>query len=50
MLIKIIKTYNPKFIEGTTCKVNPYVGLKLIEDGYAVLIDVCGPIPDKITK
>lgn len=50
MLIKMIKSYLPKFIEGTTYKVNPYVGLKLVEDGHAVLLDVCGPIPDRITK
>ncbi|WP_167383477.1 hypothetical protein [Gluconobacter kondonii] len=50
MKIKIIKTYNPKFVEGMTCVVRPHVGLLLVEQGYAELIDACGPVPDKITK
>jgi len=50
MNIRIIKTYNPKFVEGMTYVVRPHVGLLLVEQGYAELIDACGPVPDKITK
>lgn len=50
MTIKMIKTYNPKYIEGETYIVRPQVGIKLVEDGHAIIVDACEAIPEKITK